>query len=95
MSDHVIIFSPRAKQRLEDMAEYLYRQSLSKEFVRSYLTQFQVWLETVLGQFPESGALMPEYGEGVRKVVYREYSFIYRNTGDVVEILTVYRENLP
>lgn len=47
-----------------------------------------------MGQFPESGALMPEYGEGVRKVVYREYSFIYRNTGSVVEILTVYRENL-
>lgn len=95
MTDRVILFSPRAKQRLEDVADYLYRQSLSKEIVRKYLTQFQIWLETVLGQFPESGVLMPEYGEGVRRVVYREYSFIYRSNGDVVEILTVYRENLP
>jgi plasmid stabilization system protein ParE len=95
MNDRVILFSPNAKQRLEDVADYLYRQSLSNEFVRNYLQQFQVWLETVLGQFPESGVVMPEYGEGVRKVVYREYSFIYRYTGSVIEILTVYRENMP
>lgn len=74
MNDRVIIFSPRAKQRLEDIAEYLYKQSLLKEFVRNYLSQFHNWLETVLGQFPELGNLIPEYGENIRRVAYREYS---------------------
>jgi len=40
MNDREIIFSPRAKQRLEEIAEYLYQQSQSKRFVRSYLDQF-------------------------------------------------------
>ncbi|UCZ56637.1 type II toxin-antitoxin system RelE/ParE family toxin [Desulfurispirillum indicum] len=95
MSERVIVFSPRAKQRMEDLAEYLYQQSQSKHFVRSYLNQFHAWLEVVLGQFPESGTLMPEFGENIRRVVYREYSFLYTPKGDVIEILTLYRENLP
>jgi len=62
---------------------------------QGYLKQFEQWLETVLGQFPESGTLMIEYGEHVRRIVYREYSFLYKITDDTIEILTVYRENLP
>ena len=38
---------------------------------------------------------VPEFGEGVRRVVYREYSFVYRIESDVIEILTIYRENKP
>ena len=48
-----------------------------------------------MGQFPESGRLMPEFGENIRRVIYRKYSFIYRINGNVIEILTVYRENQP
>lgn len=95
MNNRVIIFSPRAKQRLEEIAEYLYQQSQSKPFVRSYLDQFDAWLQVILGQFPESGTLIPEYGEDVRRIVYREYSFLYKIKDDKIEILTVYRENLP
>ena len=95
MSDIKIVFSPRAKQRLEEIADYLYQQQLSKTFVLGYLKRFETWLETVLGQFPESGHLMPVFGDGIRRVVYREYSFVYRINDDVIEILTVYRENLP
>ena len=63
MSDIKIVFSPRAKQRLEEIADYLYQQQLSKTFVLDYLKRFETWLETVLGQFPESGHLMPEFGD--------------------------------
>ena len=38
---------------------------------------------------------MPEFGEDVRRVVYREYSFVYRVKADEIEVLTVYRENRP
>jgi plasmid stabilization system protein ParE len=95
MTNRIILFSPRAKLRLEEIADYLYTKNLSKEFVRNYLKQFESWLITLLGQFPESGILQPEYGVGIRKVVYKKYSFLYRINNDHIEILTVYRENLP
>ena len=90
-----ITFSPKAKQRLEDITDYLYQQNLSSEFVINYIDKFESWLENVLGLFPESGTPMPEYGENIRRVVYQEYSFIYRIKEGDIEILTIYRENLP
>jgi plasmid stabilization system protein ParE len=33
MSDYQVVLSDRAKQRLSEIAAYLYEQSLSKEFV--------------------------------------------------------------
>jgi len=95
MSSRTIVFSPRAKQRMREMADYLYEQNLSSEFVLNYMDRFESWLETLLGQFPESGIPCPEYGENVRRVVYNKYSFIYRLKNEVIEVLTVYRENLP
>lgn len=38
---------------------------------------------------------MPDYGEGVRRIVYKRYSFVYRVKGDEIQILTIYRENRP
>ena len=95
MSKRAIVFSPRAQQRMEEIADYLYQQNLSNEFVLDYLSRFETWLDMLLGQFPESGTPMPEYGDGMRRVVYHKYSFIYRVKEDVIEILTVYRDNLP
>ena len=95
MRNKEIVFSPLAQQRFEELADYLYQQQVSKIFVLNYLTQFEMWLENILGVFPESGRLMPEFGEGVRRVVYREYSFVYRIKSDAIEILTIYRENRP
>jgi len=95
MRKHTIVFSPRARQRLQEIADYLYQKNLSNAFVLGYLDRFESWLDTLLGQFPESGVLMPDYGEGIRRVVYHKYSFVYRQNGDVIEILTVYRENRP
>ena len=95
MSDFTLVFSPRAKQRLEEIADYLHQQKLSDAFIVDYLNRFENWLETLLIQFPESGTPMPEFGEGIRRVTYKKYSFLYRVNDDVIEILTVYRENLP
>jgi len=95
MSKYRIVFSPRARQRLEEMADYLYQQHLSSSFVLKYLDDFERWLEILLLQFPDSGQPMPEFGKDIRRVIYRKYSFVYRVKNDVIEILTVYRENLP
>jgi plasmid stabilization system protein ParE len=95
MSEYRIVFSPHAKQRLEEIAAYLYKQQLSKSFVRDYLHRFETWLEAVLGQFPDSGSPMLEYGKDIRRIVYQKYSFVYRLKGNEIEILTIYRENQP
>ena len=67
MSKRTIVFSPRARQRLEEIADYLYQQQLSNEYVLNYLDRFESWLDTLLGQFPESGMPMPEHGEDIRR----------------------------
>ena len=95
MSEYHIVFSPRAQQRLAEIATYLYQQNLSQRFVLDYLQRFEDWLNILLLQFPESGALMPEFGKDIRRVIYQQYSFIYRLNGNTIESLTVYRENQP
>ena len=80
---------------MEEIADYLYQQQLSKPFVIDYLNRFEIWLEKVLGQFPEAGTPLPALGKNIRRVVYERYSFIYRINDRTIEILTVYRENLP
>jgi len=95
MSSKRIVFSPRARDRLAEIADYLYRQNQSRSFVTRYLDSFSQFLETVLLQFPECGTPLPDFGEDIRRVVYQEYSFIYRINCDRIEILTLYRENRP
>lgn len=90
-----IVFSPCAIERLQEIAEYLYAQDLSNQFVLDYLDRFEEYLLKVLGQFPEAGTPMKEYGKDVRRIVYQKYSFLYRVNNEMIEILTIYRENLP
>lgn len=94
MSEYRIVFSPRARDRLKEMADYLHQQQLSDAFIVEYLKSIENWLETVLLLFPDCGTPMPKFGEGIRRVVYQKYSFIYRHSKRQIEILTIYRENL-
>lgn len=75
-NDRLIVFSPRAKKRMEEIADYLYQQELSKKFVLDYLNRIETWLHSLLTQFPESGTVIPEYGNDVRRIVYKKYSFL-------------------
>lgn len=90
-----LVFAPRASERLTQIAEYLSEQGLPNSFVVDYLNQFELWLEKVLLQFPDSGTPMPDYGQNIRKICYKKYNFIYRSSKRQIEILTVYRDNLP
>ena len=47
MNNYRIVFSPRAQQRLEEIADYLYQQQLSNQFVVNYLQRFEDWLITL------------------------------------------------
>ncbi|WP_286050001.1 hypothetical protein [Rheinheimera sp. KL1] len=48
MSNLQLIFSPRAKERLLQIAEYLSGQGLENAAVIEYLNQFELWLNKVL-----------------------------------------------
>ena len=95
MSEKTIVFSPIAQQRLEAIADYLLSQHLSTQFVLEYLSNIETWLERVLLRFPNSGTPVSKFGIGVRKLVYKRYNFVYRVQGNEIQILTIYRENLP
>ncbi|MBU1308058.1 type II toxin-antitoxin system RelE/ParE family toxin [Rheinheimera muenzenbergensis] len=95
MSKLALVFSPRASERLAQIASHLSEQGLSNAFIVDYLNQFELWLNKVLLEFPDSGIPMPEFGADIRKICYKKYSFVYRVTAIQIEILSVYRENLP
>ena len=95
MSELNIKFSPRAKQRLEDITDFLLEQTGSKTFVINFINSLKEYLYKILGMFPEAGTPMLEYGIDIRRVVFKEYSFLYQIKGSEIHILTVYKENLP
>ena len=95
MSEMVVVFTNRARKRLLEILDYLYQQNLSNDFAINYINQFEKFLSTVLIQFPEAGTRMPQYGKGVRRIVYQRYSFLYQVKSNRIEILTIYRENNP
>ena len=74
-----IVFTSHANLRLAEIADYLYRQKCSKKFVVRYIKGFRENMYRVLIPFPESGTQVPEYGEGVRRIVCQEYTFLYQN----------------
>jgi len=94
-TDYKIVFSPKAVQRLEELADYLFEKTQSEEFVISYLNKLENYLTEILMLFPESGTPMEKYGEGIRRLSYQKYSILYRINADQIDILTFYRENLP
>jgi plasmid stabilization system protein ParE len=95
MSEMVVVFTDRARKRLLETLDYLYQQNLSNDFAINYISQFEKFLSTVLTQFPEAGTRMPQFGQGVRRIVYQRYSFLYQVKSNRIEILTIYRENKP
>jgi plasmid stabilization system protein ParE len=63
--------------------------------VINYINSLENYLTDTLSLFPEAGTPMLEFGEGIPRIVFKEYSLLYRIKLDQIEILTVYRENLP
>ena len=94
-TDYKVVFSPKALQRLEELADYLFEKTQSAEFVISYLDKLENYLIDILTLFPESGTPMEKYGVGIRRLSYQKYSILYRINASQIDILTFYRENLP
>jgi len=92
-----IVFSKRAILRLKNIADFIYKKSLSNEITLNYINRLKAYISSMLLSFPESGRKADEFGKDVRKLVYQGYSILYQINLDKerIEILTIYRENLP
>ena len=90
-----IKFSETAFNALDEISDYIYEKSASKEATVKYLKQFRRYIVETLQHFPKAGRSAEEMAPNSRKLVYHGYSIIYRISGDQIEILTLYRENLP
>jgi plasmid stabilization system protein ParE len=90
-----IEFSQKAYQRLEALADYIYEQSDSKKTTVTYMKKLRQYIIETLSHFPQAGRPSEYLAPNTRKLVYQGFSIIYRIANDRIEILTIYRENLP
>lgn len=90
-----IIFSQKAAKNLTDQALYIFEQTKSVELSDKYLDNMKTFIVQILSQFPKSGRPSEDLAPNSRKLVYQGFSIIYRITPRHVEILIIYRENLP
>ena len=82
-----IVWTERARQDLQEIAEYIARDS--KAYAQSFALRLRQGVQR-LRDFPESGPIIPEDPQGaVRQVVVGNYRVMYRLTDKGVVILTV------
>jgi len=89
------IFSKIATDDLISQALYIFEQTKSIELSDKYLDDMKEYIVTMLSSFPKAGRPSEELAPNTRKLVYQGYSIVYRIGQEHIEILTLYRENLP
>jgi plasmid stabilization system protein ParE len=90
-----IVFSKKAAQNLIDQALYIFEQTQSAELSDKYLDEMKNYIIEMLSKFPRSGRASDDIAPHTRKLVYQGFSIIYRERDERLDILTLYRENLP
>ena len=90
-----ITFSQKAMDALLSQATYIYGLTLSTKKADSYLDEMEDYINHTLQVHPQLGRATPELGSGVRKLLYKRYSILYRITDIEIEILAIYKQNLP
>ena len=90
-----IVFSKTASKNLIEQAKYIFEQSQDVECADRYLDNMQSFITEVLSMFPKSGRPSEELAKDTRKLVYKGYSIIYRLASEHIEILLIYKENIP
>lgn len=83
-----VVWSPQAIADVESIRDYISRDS---PHFGSLVAQQIVDAFERLRTFPESGRIVPEFGEStVREVLWRNYRIVYRSSPGAVEIVTVF-----
>lgn len=90
-----IVFSKTATSQLIEQAQYIYEQTQNVSLADNYLDTMKKFIQETLLNFPRSGRPTPELATDTRKLVYQGFSIIYKISQEQIEILTIFRENLP
>jgi len=82
-----IIWSPDAAADLEDICDYIAKDS--EHYARVFAQEVINAIERLL-LFPESGRIVPEYNQkDMREIIFQNYRIVYRIKSDAVEIVTI------
>ncbi len=92
---HKIVFSKTAVLNLVEQAKYIFEQTKNEEAADRYLDKMKNYIIQTLSNFPKSGRPTEELAPNTRKLVYQGYSIIYSVSDTQIEILVIFRENLP
>ena len=85
-----IVWSAQAIEDVESIREYISRDS---PHFGSLVAESIVDAVERLRSFPESGRVVPEFGEPtLREVLWRNYRIVYRLSPKAAEIVTVFHE---
>jgi plasmid stabilization system protein ParE len=88
-----VIWSPQSILDLESIKSFI--ASDSPHYAGLVVQRLVVAVER-LALFPNSGRIVPEFGDpSIREVLWRSYRLVYRLVGDNVEIVTVFHGALP
>jgi plasmid stabilization system protein ParE len=82
-----IRWSPRSVQHLENICEYISRDS--KEYASIFADRI-VSVVRSIPLFPQSGRIVPEYNNpDLREKIYENYRIVYRLNKGFVEIVAI------
>ena len=82
-----IIWSPDAAADLEEICDYIAKDS--EHYARVFAQGVINAIERLL-LFPESGRVVPEYGQkDIREIIFQNYRVVYRIKPDAVEIVAI------
>ena len=90
-----VVFTQEAIRNLLEQADYIYGLTLDAQKADKFLLTMKAHLVQNLGYFPKLGRSAEEYGKGMRKLVHQNYSILYLLQEETINIVTIYRENLP
>lgn len=100
---HLIEFFPNMKiefteeslQNLDDIAHYLFEETKSKAITAKHIRKLRAFIKASLIDFPKLGRPAEEFGKNIRKLVYQRYCILYIIEQEHIDIITIYKENLP
>ena len=80
-----VTWSPAALDDLESIAEFISRDS--PHYARIFVQKIVAHVEK-MGEFPESGRVVPEYGrDELREFLFRNYRIVYRTDKSAIEVV--------
>ncbi len=86
-----IIWSPRAASNLEEICDYISRDS---EYYAALFAKRMVKIIKDIPLFPHSGRIVPEYeNENIREKIHGNYRIVYRIKEDAIEIVTIFHDS--